>query len=141
MSNIETRNNADRLGNNLGTPPEESPESSSSFIVPDPVEKNPILSQMDIMNRMLSLTCMEELIKLPSRGRFYPAGHPFASREDIYINVMTSKEQDILSSKVKWQENKVFESLLVSLLKDRVDPGSILSGDRMAIFAAALSAP
>ena len=74
--------NKDRIGGtqnmNVETPPVNVMQSNSegfSFVVPT------------------------EFVELPSRGKFYPEGHPLRGQDSIEIRQMTAKQEDILTSK------------------------------------------
>jgi len=46
----------------------------------------------------LDFSTPTELVDLPSKGRFYPEGHPLHGEETVEIKFMTAKEADILTS-------------------------------------------
>jgi len=77
-----------------------------------------------------------ETISLPSKGWFYPEGHPLASGK-VELKMMTAKEEDILSSKNLIDKGLVLDKLLEALLIDKtIDAKDILVCDRNAIFVA-----
>jgi hypothetical protein len=79
-----------------------------------------------------------EHVLLPSKGKLYPEGHPLHMQETIEIRFMTAKEEDILISRTLMKKNLVFDKLLSSIIMDkRIDPRSLLIGDRNAIIIAA----
>ena len=41
-----------------------------------------------------------EFVELPSKGKYYPEGHPLKNKTSIEIKFMTAKEEDILASTV-----------------------------------------
>ena len=55
-------------------------------------------------------------VKLPSRGSYYPEGHPLHNQETIEIKEMTAKEEDILTSKALLEQGVAIDRLLGSLL-------------------------
>jgi len=77
-----------------------------------------------------------EIIDLPSRGYFYPEGHPLANGK-IEIKYMTAKEEDILSSQTLIKQGVVIDKLLQSLIVTKVKYDDILLIDKNAIFVAA----
>jgi hypothetical protein len=79
----------------------------------------------------------QELVPLPSRGLIYPANHPFHGCTEVMITSMTTKEQDILTSRALFKKGTAITELLRSCLVDkRVDPADLISGDRNAILVA-----
>jgi len=77
-----------------------------------------------------------EVISLPSKGWFYPEGHPLASGQ-IEMKYMTAKEEDILASQNLIKQGVVIDKLLQSLIVTRVNYNEILTIDKNAIFIAA----
>ena len=77
-----------------------------------------------------------EIIELPSKGLFYPEGHPLASGK-IEMRYMTARDEDILSSQTLIKQGVVIDKLLQSLIITPVDYDSILTIDRGAIFITA----
>lgn len=75
-----------------------------------------------------------EIVPLPTKGWFYPEGHPLAKGE-IEIKQMTAKEEDILANQELIKKGRVLDKLLESLVIDksiRID--DILIPDKNAIF-------
>lgn len=77
-----------------------------------------------------------EIIDLPSRGQFYPEGHPLASGK-IELKYMTAREEDILSSASLIKQGVVLDKLLQALIVTKVKFDEILLMDKNAIFIAA----
>jgi hypothetical protein len=77
-----------------------------------------------------------EVIDLPSKGYFYPEGHPLSSGK-IELKYMTAKEEDILSSQNLIKQGVVIDKLLQSLIVTKVNYNDILTIDKNAIFIAA----
>ena len=77
-----------------------------------------------------------EIIELPSKGYFYPEGHPLSDGK-IEIKYMTAKEEDILSSASLIKQGVVIDRLLQSLIITKVKYDEILMMDKNAIFIAA----
>jgi len=77
-----------------------------------------------------------EIIPLPSKGYFYPEGHPLAEGT-IEIKYMTAKEEDILSSASLIKQGVVIDKLLQSLIVTKVRYDDLLLMDKNALFIAA----
>ncbi len=112
--------NQDRLGG-TSTPDDSSPPQqlaqaqaeSFSFVVPT------------------------EFVELPSKGLFYPENHPLHNQETIEIKHMTAKEEDMLTSRALLKKGIALERVLASIIVDkRIDPHSLLVGDRNAVLIA-----
>ena len=79
-----------------------------------------------------------EFVKLPSRGQFYPQGHPLHQVDQVEIKYMTAKEEDILTSKSLLKEGVALDRMLQNLLIDKsVNIGDMLVGDKNALLVAA----
>jgi hypothetical protein len=77
-----------------------------------------------------------EVIPLPTKGWFYPEGHPLASGE-IEIKQMSAKEEDILANQDLIRRGRVLDKLLESLVVNKeVKISDILVPDKNAIFIA-----
>ena len=86
----------------------------------------------------LSFVAPTEFVELPSRGELYPEDHPLRDKTVIEIKYMTAREEDILTSEALLKQGLALERLLSSIILDRkIDPESLLSGDRNAILIAA----
>lgn len=81
-------------------------------------------------------TVPSEIIDLPSKGWFYPEGHPLASGK-IEMKYMTAKEEDILASQNLIKQGVVIDRLLQSLIVTRINYNDLLTIDKNAIFIAA----
>ena len=81
-----------------------------------------------------------EFVELPSKGNFYPEGHPLCGIETIEIRNMTAKEEDMLTSKTLLKKGVALDRVIRSLIVDRtINPDTLLVGDRNAIIIAARS--
>ena len=94
------------------------------------------LSQPQATEPSAKLDFPTEIIDLPSRGYFYPEGHPLASGK-IELKYMTAREEDILSSASLIKQGVVLDKLLQSLIVTKVKFDEILLMDKNAIFIAA----
>ena len=77
-----------------------------------------------------------EFIDLPSKGWFYPEGHPLATGQ-VELKYMTAREEDILTSANLIRQGKVIDTLINALLVTPVSYDDILVGDKNAIMIAA----
>lgn len=95
--------------------------------------ETPVLEQPNVNN--LNYVIPTEIVELPSKGMFYPTDHPLHQQKTIEIKHMTAKEEDILTSSTYIQQGVVLDYLLQSLIIDkRIDPATLLMGDKNAIF-------
>jgi len=75
-----------------------------------------------------------DVIPLPTKGWFYPEGHPLASGE-IELKQMSAKEEDILANSQLRKNGKFLEKLLESLIVNKsIKQEDILVPDKNAIF-------
>jgi len=78
-----------------------------------------------------------EFVDLPSKGAFYPEGHPLHNADSIEIKEMTAKEEDILTNTSLIKKGIVFDRLMASVIINKeTSPESLLVGDRNAIIMA-----
>jgi hypothetical protein len=85
---------------------------------------------------MSNVTFPTEVIDLPSKGKFYPEGHPLKSGQ-IELKYMTAKEEDILTSVNLIQKGIVLDKLVDSLIVTKgVTHEDLLLGDVNAIMVA-----
>lgn len=78
-----------------------------------------------------------ESVPLPSGGKCYAEDHPLHGKETVEIRAMTAREEDILTSKALIKKGTVISHLIKSCMIDkRVDPESLLAGDRNALMVA-----
>lgn len=115
-----SRNNLNRLG---------IAQNASSDASATPAVQN---------NTGFSFTAPTEIVELPTKGRFYPEGHPLHNQETVEIRYMTAKEEDILSSVALIKNNLVIDRLIQSVVTDkRIDPDFLFVGDKNALLVAA----
>ena len=87
---------------------------------------------------LLDFVSPTDFVELPSKGTFYPEGHPLHNKEVIEIKYMTAKEEDILTSETLLRKGLAIERFLESIILDKqIHPQSLLIGDRNAILIAA----
>jgi len=81
-----------------------------------------------------------EFVDLPSRGMFYPEGHPLRNKENVEIRYMTAKDEDTLTNRSLIQKGIVLDRLIKNILVDKmINVNSLLLGDKNAIIVAARS--
>jgi hypothetical protein len=85
----------------------------------------------------MSETKLTQVIDLPSRGWFYPEGHPLASGK-LEVYFMTARHEDILTSRNLVQRGIVIDKLMEALIADpKVKYDDILTGDKNGLMIAA----
>lgn len=78
-----------------------------------------------------------EVVDLPSKGWFYPEGHPLASGQ-IELYYMTAKHEDILTSRNLIQKGIVLDKLFEALIATKgVKYDDLLVGDKNGLMVAA----
>jgi hypothetical protein len=91
-----------------------------------------------LQEKLLNFPKPVELVDLPSRGKYYPEGHPLKGKDHIEIRHMTAKDEDILTSKSLLRKGVAIDRLLRSIIIDKSIPiESILIGDKNALLVAA----
>jgi len=114
------RNNQDRLGLNT------NPENIQPSQEPPTVQGN-----------SLDFIVPTEIVELPSKGLFYPEGHPLHGRETVEIKHMTTKEEDILTNQSFLKDGSVIDRLLQSvLISPKMNAKDMLIGDKNALTVA-----
>lgn len=122
------RNNDERLGASV---------SMQDTVPPQMFNQ---IAQMPTGNSVgqLSFVAPTEFVYLPSKGKYYPEGHPLFNKETIEIKQMTAKEEDILANKSYIKKGVAIDKLLESLLVDKsIELDSLLLGDKNALIIAA----
>jgi hypothetical protein len=78
-----------------------------------------------------------EFVDLPSKGRFYPEGHPLRGQDTIEIRQMTAKEEDILTSRTLLKKGVALDRVIKRLICDKsIDPQTLILGDKNAMVIA-----
>lgn len=86
----------------------------------------------------LSFVVPTEFVDLPSQGHYYPEGHPLHGEDTIEIRQMTAKEEDILTSATLLKKGVALDKIIENIIVDkRIDPKTLLIGDRNAIIISA----
>lgn len=87
---------------------------------------------------LLSFLSPTHFVDLPSKGKFYPEGHPLHNKDAIEIKFMTAKEEDILTSKSLLKKGVAIDRMLESVLVDKnVKLDDLLIGDKNALIVGA----
>ncbi len=90
-----------------------------------------------IQTQELDFEIPVETVPLPSQGLAYAVDHPLHGATTVDIKAMTAREEDILTSKAFIKKGTVITELLRSCLTDkRINPDTLLAGDRNAIMVA-----
>ena len=85
----------------------------------------------------LDFSTPTELVDLPSKGRFYPEGHPLHGQETVEIKFMTAKDEDILTSPSLLKKGIAIDRLIQNVILNKdINVSTLLSGDKSAIMIA-----
>ena len=99
---------------------------------------SPAPSQPQTGQNGLNFVAPTEFVQIPSRGKFYPQGHPLCGVEVVEIRQMTAKEEDILSSRTLLKQGVAIDRFLQSVIVDKkLNSDSMLIGDKNALIVAA----
>lgn len=86
----------------------------------------------------VSFVAPTTLVDLPSKGKFYPDGHPLKDKEDVEIYFMTTKAEDILTNKAFIKKGIAIDRMLQSMLVDKtLQLDTLLVGDKNALVIGA----
>ena len=86
----------------------------------------------------LAFVVPAEFVELPSKGFYYPEGHPLHHQECVEIKHMTAKEEDILADQALLKKGLAIDRFLKSVIIDKsIKLDSLLVGDKNAILIAA----
>jgi rubredoxin len=78
-----------------------------------------------------------EIVELPTKGRYYPEGHPLRGVEEVEIRFMTAKDEDILTSKTLLRKGIAIRRFLQSVLVNKsIKVDDLYVGDKNAILIA-----
>lgn len=92
------------------------------------------VSELQKLEDDFGISVLAEEVPLPSKGKFYPSGHPFHNKETVAIRAMTAREENILLNQSYIKSGVVIEKLIEACLVDKVDVSTLLSGDRNALM-------
>jgi len=112
------RNNSDRLQRNAA--PDDAPVEAATK-----------------SGNIFDFVAPTEIVDLPSKGKFYPEGHPLHGVDQIEIRFMTAKDEDILSSPALLKKGIAIDRFLQNIILDKtIDVRSLLIGDKNALIIA-----
>lgn len=95
------------------------------------------MEAVDRVKTELGLDVPVEEVPLPSRGLIYPSTSALHRRETLSIRAMTTREEDILTSRALIKKGTVITELIKSSIADRnVDVREMIAGDRNALMVA-----
>lgn len=100
-------------------------------------QNSPATQSVDIVKAELGLDIPVETVPLPTRGKIYPESNSLHNRETVDIRCMTTREEDILTSRALIKKGTVITELIKSCLVDRsINVNDMISGDRNALMVA-----
>jgi len=83
----------------------------------------------------LNFATPTEFVELPSKGRYYPEGHPLYGQDTIEIKFMTARDEDILTSPTLLKKGLAIDRFLQNIIVNRsISVDTLLSGDKNAIL-------
>ena len=88
-------------------------------------------------NKPVGLTFVvpTEHVDLPSKGMYYPDGHPLKNQETIEVRHMTAKDEEILTSRTLLRKGIAIDRLLQAVIVDkRINISDLLVGDKNAVL-------
>jgi len=98
----------------------------------------PAHAEVPLQFNPLNFVAPTEFVDLPSEGQGYPEGHPLQNVDTIEIRYMTAKDEDILTSQTLLKKGIAVERFIENIIVDKkINPSSLLVGDRNAILIAA----
>jgi hypothetical protein len=84
---------------------------------------------------ILNFVVPTDFVDLPSKGLFYPEGHPLHEKDHIEIRQMTAKDEDILTSTSLLKKGVAIERLIENIIVDKtINISDLLVGDKNAIM-------
>ena len=91
--------------------------------------------QIQQVNSPFDFIVATEVVDLPSRGEYYPEGHPLHGIAHIEIKHMTAKEEDILTSSSLLKKGIAIDKMLQSVIVDKnIKIDDLLLGDKNALL-------
>jgi len=82
----------------------------------------------------LNFATPTEFVGLPSKGRYYPEGHPLHGQDTIEIKFMTARDEDILTSPTLLKKGLAIDRFLQSVIINKsINVDTLFSGDKNAI--------
>jgi len=122
------RNNEERLG---ARPTADAPPLPS---LPSAPEKQNITAPDPAPLHFVTPT---EFVELPTKGKFYPEGHPLHNEEVIEIKYMTAKDEDILTSRSLLRKGLAIDRFIQNVIVNKnIKIDDLFVGDKNAIIVA-----
>ena len=76
-------------------------------------------------------------VDLPTKGKFYPNGHPLHNKEQVEVKMMTTKEEEILTNPSYIEKNLTIDKLLQSVLNlPKIEAAELFDADQFALMIA-----
>lgn len=120
------RDNEDRIGTKKPNSDPPMPEAVET-VVDSKASQSP-----------LSFVAPTEFVNLPSKGKYYPKEHALHGEETLELKMMTTKQEDILTSKSLLKKGVAIDRFLESLIvRNDVKVQDLLVGDKNALLVAA----
>jgi hypothetical protein len=96
---------------------------------------DPAPAAVEAQNNKLDFSTPTEIVDLPSKGKFYPEGHPLHNQDTIETKYMTAKDEDILTSPTLLKKGMAIDRFLQNIiLNKRINVNTLLSGDKNAVL-------
>lgn len=106
--------------------------------IPTPEDEGSSAVAASAANTQFNWALPTEFVELPSKGKFYPPGHPLHNAETIEIKYMTAKEEDILTDRALLKKGIAVDRMLENIIVDkRIKLDDLLIGDKNAILVTA----
>jgi hypothetical protein len=104
----------------------------------DDIAASAILNSSATNNNDLNYIVPTELVTIPSKGIFYPKGHPVYGKEEIEIRFMKAADENILTSKSLLKQGVAIDRFLQGIIIDpNIKVDDLLIGDKNALVVAA----
>lgn len=101
----------------------------------DREQKNAVFGSVQVQPPTQHSEIPVEIAPLPSSGKVYPENSTIHNVERIEISAMTTKQEDILTSRALIKKGTVITELIRSCLLDKsIEPTDLLVGDRNALM-------
>ena len=109
--------------------------------LPTPEDEGTSAVAASAANTQFNWALPTEFVELPSKGKFYPPGHPLHNEETIEIKYMTAKEEDILTDRSLLKKgiavDRVLENIIVN--NNGIDICTAKNSTARAIFDGVVS--
>tara|TARA_A100001515_G_scaffold72628_1_gene57801 strand:+ start:138 stop:1001 length:864 start_codon:yes stop_codon:yes gene_type:complete len=105
--------------------------------IPNPEDEGPPAAAVSAPTQF-NWSVPTEFVEIPSKGKFYPNGHPLHNLDTIEIKYMTAKEEDILSDRSLLKKGIAVDRALQNLIVNKaIKIDDLLVGDKNALLIAA----